>query len=505
MRSHGTESNRRRPHRQPRLLDARRASIAYQWQSSPDGSKWSDITGASAQTYTPVATDGDAGQQLRVEVTASNTDGSQLAITPASAPVAQPPLNLDAPAAPTGTLLDSYTLTAENGSWDTPGASFTYVWERCPAQATSITAACTAVGIPSPTYVLQGADVRYRIGVNVTAVSSGGASIPVSSALTAAISGRPLIDTTAPSISGTPQVAQTLHTNPGIWNIPSTLTYVWQRCDADGASNCTPVGSGPAYTLGPADDTHTIILYTTATSPGQTVTVHTPALTIQAQPLPQATLAPAVFGTAARGQPLSASQVGITPGVWTGGPTVGNDTVQIMSCTNVCASAGPANAASYLILTTDLGAILRIRETATNVGGATVVWSARYVGPVISIAAGSSMLKPSASIAVKNTSGQTLATARLHSQPATGDDRPMLAQAASARPGAGRTVRVVTVKRAKGITGPLSAWVCPVPAAGSTTQPKCTTKQRVNAAESAASVKLPASMTGKLRVVVVRR
>jgi hypothetical protein len=41
------------------------------------------------------------------------------------------------------------------------------------------------------------------------------------------------VNSAAPTISGTPQVGQTLTANPGTWNSDTTPTYTyqWQRCD----------------------------------------------------------------------------------------------------------------------------------------------------------------------------------------------------------------------------------------------------------------------------------
>ena len=216
----------------------------------------------------------------------------------ATLPVAQPPGNLSAPNTPSGTLLDSYVLTADTGTWDTPGTTFAYQWVRCPAASTHVDASCTSIGTGAQTYTLAGADVGYRIAVKVTGTSAGGSSAPAVSALTGVVAGRTLQNIVQPSISGTPQVSQALHANPGSWNItPSSVAYGWQRCDADGASNCTTVETGSAtYTLSGADDNHAIVLYATASSPGQNVTAHSPPLTIQAQPLPQNTVAPSVSG-----------------------------------------------------------------------------------------------------------------------------------------------------------------------------------------------------------------
>lgn len=63
-------------------------SYAYQWQSSANGtSGWSNISGATSNTYTPVS--GDVGLYLRVGVTATNAIGTgAVAYSAATSPVA---------------------------------------------------------------------------------------------------------------------------------------------------------------------------------------------------------------------------------------------------------------------------------------------------------------------------------------------------------------------------------------------------------------------------------
>ena len=672
-------------------------AIAYQWQRSTSNG-YQNISGATSQGY--VLGSSDVGQTVRVVVAGTNVDGTQTATSQASATVGEPPQNLDAPNAPTGTLIAGYTLSADPGTWDTLGASLSYQWARCPAGATAVTGACTNItGQTAATYILQSADVGSLIAVGVSATSTGGTSVPVPSKLTGAVAPVTLTNTVAPSIAGVPQVPQTLGANPGSWSVaPSSISYQWQRCNADGGTGCTTVSSGTSsYTLSAADNSHTIVLYVTATSAGQqSVSAHSPALTIQSQPLPQNTVAPAISGNPARLQTLSASQgtwvnsptslstqwercnsagsgcqpvagqtgatyalgkadegftmkvlvsaansagsaqasssptgavaggapvsthapavtgiayeqditldwasgsgtwstssdttyatawqrcnasgqscqpiagatmsmytpgsadvgftlmltltatnpdgtttansqptpviltaaprwqtlplisqdaghVGdsltITKGVWTG-PTVSNDLVQMMSCTSSCAPTGTGTITRYTIQSSDLGAILRVRETATNAGGSNVVWSARYVGPVISQNAGNSVLHPQGTIAVRSATGQTLATATLRADASTGAPRANMVRAmlADAAPAAKAKTRVVRIKRAKGVTGNLTVWVCAIPTGGgSGAAPKCTAKTHLG---QSASVKLRASMTGTLRVVVVRR
>lgn len=60
-------------------------TYSRKWQKSTNGSTWTDIAGATATTYTPVA--GDVGATIRVAVTATNAAGSASANSAATAAV----------------------------------------------------------------------------------------------------------------------------------------------------------------------------------------------------------------------------------------------------------------------------------------------------------------------------------------------------------------------------------------------------------------------------------
>ncbi len=652
-------------------------TFAYQWQSSTDGgTTWTGIIGATASTYTVAQS--DVGTVIRVVVTAADIDGTTSAASQATATVAQPPENTAAPAAPSGTLMDSYTLTADPGSWNTPGVTFAYAWQRCAASATAISASCTQIA-SGPTYILTTADVGSTVGVIVTATSAGGSTM-ASSALTATVAGRPLTNVSLPSISGTPQVTQTLSAGPGTWSVPITsVAYTWERCDADGTSNCAPVASGSQYVAAAADLGHTIVLSASVTSPGRSASAQSPALTIQALPVPQNTSAPTIGGVAQRtatltaspgswtnspslsyqwqrcdsaghncqsvagatgttyllakadegftmtvrvtatngngssaasaqptavvagippvnthlpvvkgqgsiiqqGTPVSiasvafnansettytsviercdatgancqalsgtatgrytpvAADVGhtlvavvtatnpdgsvpassapspvvlpaaprwrtlpimssdpgsvgdtitVTPGSWSG-PVVTADVVQMMRCTNACVAVGTANAANYTITNADLGAILRVQETASNSGGSTVLWTASYVGPVTSAAAGFALVGHRQA-AVLNANGVALATAQVKAMSVAAD-----AHIASVGG------RVLKLHRAPGVKGPLHAWACPAVVPASGPPPPCTAAVKIR---RNGTLRLPATMIGKVQVIVVR-
>ena len=179
--------------------------------------------------------------------------------------------------------------------------TFTYSWLRCPPGATAADSTCTTVG-SGVSYTVAAADVGHPLAVSVTAGSVGGISAPAMSPLTAPVQGRPLTSTVAPSIGGAPQIPNPLSANPGTWSVPPTsVSYSWYRCDADGTSNCTQVaGNSAQYTLSAPDQDHTIALQVDVTSPGRSATAKSPALTVQDQALPQPRVLPTVAGTAVR-------------------------------------------------------------------------------------------------------------------------------------------------------------------------------------------------------------
>src|SRR5437764_38692 len=76
----------------------------------------------------------------------------------------------------------------------------------------------------------------------------------------------------APTISGTPQVGQTLTANNGTWNSDTapTFTYQWQRCDTAG-NNCSAITGATAqpYTVQSADVDKTLrVVVSAANSSG---------------------------------------------------------------------------------------------------------------------------------------------------------------------------------------------------------------------------------------------
>jgi predicted actin-binding protein len=160
-------------------------SFSYEWlRCDGEGSNCSPISGATSQTYVPVA--GDVGRTLRVQETVSNAAGlSSPASSAATATVLPPiPTNISPPTI-SGTAQQGQTLTLSPGSWTESPTSYSYQWQRCDSTGAN----CAAIsGAIASAYTLAGADVGATARVTVTASNAAGPSAPATSAQSAVVS-----------------------------------------------------------------------------------------------------------------------------------------------------------------------------------------------------------------------------------------------------------------------------------------------------------------------------
>jgi endoglucanase len=126
----------------------------------------------------------------------------------------------------------------------------------------------------------------YTMGVRSHNASGSSVWVKVS-ATTGGCSGPPPAptNTSPPTISGTPQVGQTLTTTAGSWgNSPTSYTYQWQGCTTAGCTKITGA-TAQSYTATSTDVGHTLDVVVSAANAGGTGTAAS-AQTLSVTPAP---------------------------------------------------------------------------------------------------------------------------------------------------------------------------------------------------------------------------
>lgn len=153
-------------------------TYAFHWlRCDAAGNNCVEIGGATAQTYS--VDDTAVGHRLRVQVTATNADGSAGANSAPTAVVSSlaAPVNTAEPSI-TGSAAVGATLTAVPGTW-TGASTLAYQWLQCDAKG----AECQAVqGATEKTYVVRAGDVGHTLRVEVTAKNDGGSTAKAANA-----------------------------------------------------------------------------------------------------------------------------------------------------------------------------------------------------------------------------------------------------------------------------------------------------------------------------------
>ena len=361
-------------------------SYAYQWERCDSaGANCQPISGASAQTYTPVAA--DVGSTLVVQETASNAGGvGSPASSPASA-VVQPSVGLAsvpvATAAPavSGAARQGETLSESHGTWSPAASSYAYQWEDCDAAGANCVSIAGATG---QTYTLTAEDAGYTVRVQEIASNASGSGVPADSAPTAVVTPLAPSNMAPPAISGSTTEGQTLSESHGSWaNNPTSYAYQWEDCDGAG-NGCTAIAGATArnYTLTNADVGHTIRVQESASNAGggggptsSSATGLVGALTAPPSK-PSNSSPPVISGTATIGQTLSTST-----GAWSGSPPI-SYAYQWEVCDPSCRHIVGATTSSFTLTKSQASDRVSVVVTASNSVGSAQATSSE-VGPVI--------------------------------------------------------------------------------------------------------------------------
>jgi hypothetical protein len=259
-------------------------SYAYAWQRcNSSGSGCASIAGATNQNY--VASSGDVAATIRVQVTASNSDGSNQALSDPTGSVAAEgtvPASTQQPD-PSGKAQDGQTVTVNNGSWSgQKPITFSYQWQSCLTGG-----ACTDIaGATGASYLVGTSQVGTALRAVVTATNSAGKT-STSSNLTAVVTAKSAspVNTSVPVISGSLLVGHTLQTTTGGWTGLGTagFGYQWTRCNTNGTGCASISGAtGQSYGVGQVDLGNALRVNVTATNANGTTSASSSASVIAA-------------------------------------------------------------------------------------------------------------------------------------------------------------------------------------------------------------------------------
>jgi len=178
----------------------------------------------------------------------------------------------------------------------------------------------------------------------------------------------------APVVTGTAVVNQTLTTSVGSWDGggAAPFSYQWQRCSSTGTSCASiPGATANTYKLTTADGGHVVRSTVRATNVNGVSPPAGSAGTKMVVDLPAVTKAPHISGRARVAKKLSGNH-----GSWTYPATYRYQWLRCNARGGSCSRIGHATHATYKLTKRDAKHRLRLRVTATNAAGSVKATSA---------------------------------------------------------------------------------------------------------------------------------
>jgi Ca2+-binding RTX toxin-like protein len=267
-------------------------TYTYQWKrcdaADPLNGQCTDILNAHSSFYTPVTA--DYGERLRVQVTATNSQGAVSQNSESTAPVSADAVVLRVTPQIFGDNIVDGTLTLTPGTWDGSNPlTFTYSWRRC--NAAGDLGSCVQIpGATLSSYTPTVADIGSSIRVWITGTNITGSAIAVTNHTFPVVDKQHFSPSTvaAPAIVGTLAIGRQLTGSIGTFDgdTPIATKFVWQRCDATGAACHTIVGATKVIYHPSTDDLgSTLRLAVTATNAyGTLVAMSDPTEPVLASP-----------------------------------------------------------------------------------------------------------------------------------------------------------------------------------------------------------------------------
>ena len=221
-------------------------SYVYQWQDcNVLGEGCLNVSGATGSSYALAAS--DVGSTVRVVVSASNAGGSTSAPSTVTATVAaDPPPPPPPPPPPTASFTYSPTapvtgqaVTFNGASSTCPDGPCTYEWSDDGGTTRPIPALWPLGSGQTLSFTFSGTGTKY-VRLMVTDATDQTATVEHNVVVEEPAPPPPVApsNTASPTVSGTPEVGQTLSASNGTWSgsTPIGYAYQWQDCDASGAA-----------------------------------------------------------------------------------------------------------------------------------------------------------------------------------------------------------------------------------------------------------------------------
>ena len=351
------------------------AVFRYQWLAATDFATL-EFHGENSPTYTL----GPLSKGLAIKVKVSFTDDrghSETLTSDATEVVAAAEPNSDPTGLPTisGTPRVDETLTADtsaiNDANGLTNVSYTYVWMGTQVVVDETSGISYTIGFQSPdqtgpTYALTLADQGATIKVRVTFTDDDGYQESLTSAATEPVAARPNTEATgAPTISGTPQVDETLTADVSGIGDEDGLTNVSYRYQWLAGGSDIEDATSSSYLLTASEQGQAIQVKVTFTDDADNEETLTSEATVEvaAAPNRDATGLPTISGTPQVEQTLTADTSGISDA-----NGLNNVSYQYQWLRDDADIAGQTNS-TYELVSADEGKTIKVRVTFNDDAG----------------------------------------------------------------------------------------------------------------------------------------
>ena len=351
------------------------AVFRYQWLAATDFATL-EFHGENSPTYTL----GPLSEGLAIKVKVFYTDDrghtetltseateAVIAAEPNSEPTGLPTIS--------GTPRVDETLTADtsaiNDANGLANVSYTYVWMGTQVVVDENSGTSYTIGFQSPdqtgpTYALTPADQGATIKVRVTFTDDDGYQESLTSAATEPVAARPNTEVTgAPTISGTPQVGETLTADISSIDDADGLTNVSYRYQWLAGGSDIEDATSSSHLLTASEQGQAIQVKVTFTDDADNQESLTSAETLEVEAKPNTAAAgePTISGTPQVEQTLTADTSGISDA-----NGLNNVSYQYQWLRDDADIAGQTNS-TYEVISADEGKTIKVRVTFTDDAG----------------------------------------------------------------------------------------------------------------------------------------